>query len=66
MNDKTVLALGALFYALGNPYTYKLVDNVVPVLDSNGPTPLGVLFHAIVFCIVLALMSKSRALHKLV
>jgi hypothetical protein len=66
MNDKTIIALGALFFALSNPYTYQLVDSVVPVLDSNGPTPLGVLFHTIVFCIVLTFMSKTKALNKLV
>ena len=66
MNDKSILVLGVLFYALNNPQAYQLVDSVVPVLDSNGPTPLGVLFHTIVFCIVLALMSKAKVFKTLV
>lgn len=65
MNDKTILLLGALFYAVGNLKTYELVDKIVPVLDTNGPTYLGVLFHAIVFCILLTLLTKYKVTNKL-
>ena len=60
MNEKTILMLGALFYALSSPMMYEQVDKMVPVMDSNGPTPLGVLFHSIVFCIVLVLLRKNK------
>lgn len=64
MNDKVILLVGALFYAVANPATYELVDKVVPVMDSNGPTFMGVLFHAIVFCIVLTLLTKFKMTKK--
>jgi len=64
MNDKTILLLGALFYAVANPMTYEIVDKLVPVVDSNGPTYLGVLFHALVFCVLLTLMTKFKMVNK--
>ena len=64
MSDILILLLGALFFAVANPYTFEIVDKFVPVLDSNGPTPLGVLFHSIVFCIILVGVKKSNLLNK--
>ena len=45
--------------------TFDIVDKFVPVLDSNGPTSLGVMFHAIVFCIILVLCNKANLFNKL-
>jgi hypothetical protein len=65
MNDKLILLLGLLFFAVGNPKTYELVDKLVPVMDSNGPTMMGVLLHAIVFCILVTVLTKNKFAQKL-
>jgi hypothetical protein len=65
MEDSKILMMGVLFFIVGNPMTYDLVDKYIPVTDSNGPTQLGVVFHAIVFCILLSLLSKYKLTNKL-
>ena len=58
--DLKVLVIGVLFFVIANPMTYDLVDNVVPVKYSNGPTQLGVLIHAVVFMILALLLQRMR------
>lgn len=58
MKDSEILLVGVLFFIVGNPMTYEIVDKYIPVTDSNGPTQLGVVFHAVVLSIVLALLYR--------
>ena len=55
--NKSAIILGILFFVIANPMTYDLVDSVVSVKDSNGPTQTGVLIHTIVFMILVKLIS---------
>ena len=58
--DTKVLVLGVLFFVIANPMTFDIVDSVVVVKDSNGPTQIGVLIHAIVYMILVMLLGKMK------
>ena len=58
--DTKVLVLGVLFFVIANPMTFDIVDSVVAVKDSNGPTQIGVLIHAIVYMILVMLLGKMK------
>lgn len=58
--DVKVLVLGVLFFVVSNPMTFDLVDSVVSVKDSNGPTQMGVLIHAVVFMILAILVARMK------
>jgi len=64
---KHALALGALFYVISSPFTYRMVDNVVGRLlrsvlpqasgvlrlaEGSCPTYQGLLVHSAVFALV--------------
>lgn len=52
------LTLALLFFIVGNPMTYKLVDSLLGGLvgsiatPSGAPTTLGLIVHSIVFALV--------------
>lgn len=53
-----LLTLALLFFIVGNPMTYKLVDSVLGGLVGNiasasgAPTTLGLVVHSLVFALV--------------
>lgn len=58
-SDSKILVLGVLFFVVANPFTFDIVDQVIQVKDSNGPTQMGVAIHAIVFMIFIYILKSG-------
>lgn len=58
------LILALVFFIVGNPMTYKLVDSLLGGLigriagPSGSPTTLGLIVHSIVFALVVTKVAR--------
>ena len=61
MNYKLAAVLSLLFFVIGNPMLYDLVDRVVPVKDQSGiSSQVGVFLHSLVFVLLFSMVTSSK------
>lgn len=66
MNYTLAVVLSLLFFVVGNPMMYDLVDRIVPVKDAAGvPSQVGVFLHSLVFVLLLSVVASSQVVGKL-
>mgnify|MGYP001454696264 CR=1 FL=1 len=65
MNQTLAIVLVLLFFVVGNPMMYDIVDRVVPVKELGLPTQMGVFLHGLVFVFLLSLISSAKIFGKM-
>lgn len=61
LSTNALICLAVVFFIVGNPMTYDLVNRVVPVTDGMGcPSQMGVAVHAVVFALVVSLCCRMK------
>ena len=60
LSNTEIILLGMLFFVVGSPAMYNLVNKYISVKEDGCPSNRGVMLHAVVFMILVVLIWEKR------